>query len=694
MVTETRPAPGMQMPSNPVTRIFLAPGQNTYQILSQLPGHGSGIGGGGNIGNGGGSGGNAGGDQVTPPPASGVSGFTPAQWEAMTYEERAAHLSSGLTVTSGNDHLTGGSTTGGGQIWNWPLNSIVIQKRCSVTSQLLQGAEFEVIHTSAGVSGTLGTVVGRFITDNSGIIVLTGLVGGSYVVREVNPPTNFTLSANNNQTVFLAPDGHSVVEVIFNNDPYGSLLLAKNCSVTGRPLANAVFRVTTSSGAVVGTGNGLFTTGANGEVLIPNLAPDSFVVTEVTAPDGFILDSTPQTIRIDATGNTYRLEFTNTPTSSLIVRKVSEETGQPLAGARFTVREQNGSLVTGGAGGNQTEFVTDSSGTFELQGLLGWFIIEEVSPPAGYMLAVDNVRTVEVRPGAPTTVTFANPRLSSTIIQKISGNGTNEGRPLQGVVFEVSRVDGARVQNPANNSFEFVTNAAGMIHLPRLEPGMYVATELRALPGYSLAQPVFFEVIAGRDQTITIRNYRLPNVTIRKISGDGDNAGRPLQGVVFEIDRADGSRVRNDIANSPQRGSYEFVTNNAGQIIIPTLEVGTYVLRETRALPGYRLAAPVNFTVTEGGEDVLVIVRNYKEQSVVIRKICGDTGNPLQNVQFEIARYLQNGRTGQRLKNYAVDNSYTFTTDAAGQIYLPAIGAGTWVAIETRPLPGFIKLDG
>jgi len=669
---ETRPAPGMSLATNNSFRVFLSPGQNTYQLMRQglLPS-------------------NADIPDVTgdfdppdipeqyeplPPSIVNPDDIDTDNIEYVDDADLVARVTDSLVVTGGGDWLVGEG------VWNFPLNSIVIKKTCSVTRQLLVGATFEVIHTSAGVSGTLGTVIGRYTTDPSGIIVLTGLIPGSYVVREVQPPNNFTLSVTNTQTVFLQPDGHSVVEIVFANDPYGSLLIAKRCEVSGRPLANAQFRVTNSSGAVVGTANGLFTTNAQGEILVPNLRPDSYIVTEIRAPDGFVLNSTPQTIRVNATGNTYRLEFTNSPMSSLIIRKVSIYDGSPLANARFTVQRVGGEQIG--------DFATNNHGLIEVPGILGTFIVTETSPPPGYSLATNNVRTVEVRPGAPTTVVFENPRLSNLMIRKICGNS---GSPLAGVVFEISHISGERVRNPANNSFEFVTNSAGLIHLPRLAPGSYVARETRALPGYIPADPYFFTVTADQDTVITIRNYKRPSVVVRKICGE---TRRPLPGVEFEFARYFGNGRTGERLRNPADGSFTFVTDSSGHIYLPTLEHGVYIAIETRPLPGFAPAEPTIFTVDDGG-DLTVIIRNYPIPALpdfAILKLDGATRRPLQGVHFEIAHYLGQGRAGERLVNPA-DRTNTFVTDAAGLIPLPGIAPGMYIAIETRALPGY-TIDG
>jgi len=658
-ITETHPAPGMSLNVNNSYRVFLSPGQNTYQLLAQMPNlrtsdtphDGQG---------------NNPHPQVTPPnPVEPTNPEMPPNWNDMTDDERADFARSGLQVTGGDAHLTGEN------IWNWPLNSIVIKKANSVTGELLKGATFEVVHTSAGVSGTMGTVIGRYTTDHSGIIVLTGLIPGSYVVREVVPPTNFTLSVNNSQTVHLMPDGHSVVEVVFDNDPYGSLLISKRCSVTGVPLANAEFRVVSSSGAVVGTANGLFRTNAQGEVLIPNLSPDSYVVTEVRSPDGFILDSTPQTIRVNATGQVYRLEFTNTPLSNLIIRKVSEYDSSALAGAVFEVRRPNGEYVG--------TFTTGSNGSVEVPEILGHVVITEKVPPPGHSLATNNVRAVEVRPGAPTVVEFVNPRLPSIAIRKISGD---DGRPLAGVVFEITSFAGERIRNPRDNSFEFVTDSAGMIFLPQLPPGTFIARETRSLPGYRLAELYTFVVENNQDTMITIRNYKMPSVVIRKICGD---TGRPLPGVAFEIARyLQNGRTGQRLKNYAVDNSCEFVTDASGHIYLPTLEDGLWAAIETRQLPGFRNDNPMTtFRVGENG-DHTVIIRNYRYAELTIQKVNSVTRRPLEGVHFEISR-----PDGTRVVNPST-GFHTFITDNRGLIHLPELVDGRYYLHETRALPGFI----
>ena len=71
---------------------------------------------------------------------------------------------------------------------------------------------------------------------------------------------------------------------------------ATNPSVT---LPNAEFKVTYADGTLIGDSNGIFRTDENGEIRIEGLAPGkSVIVTEVSAPPGYIIDTQSQTCRL------------------------------------------------------------------------------------------------------------------------------------------------------------------------------------------------------------------------------------------------------------------------------------------------------------------------------------------------------------------------------------------------------------
>ncbi|MCL2853161.1 MAG: prealbumin-like fold domain-containing protein, partial [Defluviitaleaceae bacterium] len=220
---------------------------------------------------------------------------------------------------------------------------------------------------------------------HSGVIVISGLDPGYFVVEETVPPSNFTLSANNRQHAFLRPDGTSIVEVTFSNLPYSSMIITLRCSVTGAPIPNGEFKVTNSGGAVVGTDNGHFWTNLQGEILIPNVVPDSYVVTQVTVPPQYVIQlvQSTQTIRVDPTGRIYRVDFFSDPLSNLLITLRCEVTGQPVQGGEFRITNSAGNVV----GSTNGIFFTDLQGEILIPGLgVDSYVVTQLNAPDGFRL--------------------------------------------------------------------------------------------------------------------------------------------------------------------------------------------------------------------------------------------------------------------------------------------------------------------
>ena len=107
----------------------------------------------------------------------------------------------------------------------------------------------------------------------------------------------------------------------------------------------AIFLVSDSSGAVLGTNNGEFTTDRNGRIVITGLEPGITVTAkEIRAADGFILDGTPQSIMIRA-GEAQTLTFYNERKGGLVIRKIDGVTGKTLEGAEFLITHIDGSYA-------------------------------------------------------------------------------------------------------------------------------------------------------------------------------------------------------------------------------------------------------------------------------------------------------------------------------------------------------------
>ncbi|WP_317854275.1 SpaA isopeptide-forming pilin-related protein [Chakrabartyella piscis] len=570
IVTETIPAQGFSLPSNPTTRIYLSEGENAYLTLDK-----------------------------TESDDSQSNSLTATDTELTSSDTTPI-------ITSGSDY-TGGVT-------NYPLNSIVIKKVDANTSEMLAGAVFELRQVSEDISGNSGTIIGRYTTDNSGIVVVTGLTAGAYIVEEVDPPTNYLLSENSQQQAWLKADGTSIVEMTFTNYPYGSLLINKVDENDGTPLAGAVFKVTTGDGTLVGSSNGEYTTDQNGEILIPNLKPDSYVVTEIQAPSGYVINSTAKTIDIGTDGKTYELTFSNQPLSGLKIIKLDSETREPLADAEFEVRKLNGEYVG--------DYKTDYNGTFFVEDLEdGFYEVTEQKAPTGYHL--DNEpKIVEVKSTQETVLEVLNEPYSDLVIEKID---SQTGEPIKGVEFLITKLNGEEIGY-------YTTDKYGLITVEGLASGDYILKETEAADGYKIEDTAIeFTMIDGQRTTVEVENTPMSSLFIRKIDSVTKEG---IGGVKFLLYDADNDPI----------GEYE--SDNNGYVWLDkTLEDGKYKLREIEAAEGYIGDDEVKtFWVKEGKTTEIIWENTPQAGQIVITKRSSEyneltglpAGSSLSGAVFEI----------------------------------------------------------
>ena len=346
-------------------------------------------------------------------------------------------LSSQLSLTYGDDYMVDGEI-----ITNFPLNSIVIKKVSAVTGELLAGAAFELRQVTGDISGSSGTIIGRYVTNHSGIIVITELEAGTgYIIEEVLAPQNYLLSENSSQQAWLKGDGTSVVELTFSNYPYGHILVTKVDLVTGKPLAGARFKVTDGTGAVAGSTNGIFTTDVNGEFLVSNLKTGSYVVTEIETPANYEINTAPQTVHVGNDGKTYTISFSNNPYGCLLITKVDAQTNKPLANARFRVTDSSGAVL----GNTNGAYITNENGEVLIPNVKsGAYVVREIEAPEYYV--VDTTpQTINVyADGKVYKVSFKNQPTGTLIIKKYDYISKE---PLADAEFKVTTSGGDVVGN-------------------------------------------------------------------------------------------------------------------------------------------------------------------------------------------------------------------------------------------------------
>ena len=543
---------------------------------------------------------------------------------------------------------------------NTPLSAIIIRKVDSESGQPLEGAWFRIRYLG-GTSGTGGTVIGEYRTSSNGTIVVTSLKAGTYVCEEISAPDGYVIT-DAAETVYLSGKDQDVITVTFGNDKMGSLLIVKKDAVTGAPISDVEFFITDSDGSVIGNANGKYVTDSAGTIRIDGLTPGMTVIArEVRAKGGYILDDTPQSIKIKRNA-VMTLEFRNQPKGGVLVKKVDAVTNAPISDVEFLVTDSDGNLI-GNANG---KFVTDSAGTFTITDVAPGttLIIKETRAKAGYILD-DTPQTVKVKSNEVTTLEFRNQPKGNLIIVK-QDSVTKE--PLEGVEFKITYADGSYVDakgGTLSSTGLYRTDKAGKITISGIS-GTVVVTEIKTIPGYTIDENTHTQtVVVNPNDTQTLYFYNTPVGGLQIIKSDKDS-GKRIAGVKFEIRKMNGEII----------GAY--TTDSDGVIYLPEAESGWYTVTELEAASGYLLDTTPHRIEVKDGQTATLEITNHKSSRILLHKVDKATGKGIYGAVFLLYDSNRNP-IGE------------YVTDQDGYIYADeGLADGRYYLREIKAAPGYV----
>ena len=545
---------------------------------------------------------------------------------------------------------------------NTPLSAIIIRKVDSESGQPLEGAWFRIRYLG-GTSGTGGTVVGEIKTSQNGTAILTGLAAGTYVCEEISAPDGYIIT-DAAETVYLSGKDQDVITVTFGNDKMGSLLIVKKDAVTGVPISDVEFLITDSDGSVIGNANGKYVTDSAGTIRIDDLTPGMTVIAkEVRAKDGYILDDTPQSIKIKR-NSVMTLEFRNQPKGGVLVKKVDAVTNAPISDVEFFVTDSDGNFF-GSANG---KFVTDSAGTFTITDVAPGttLIIKETRAKDGYILA-DTPQTVKVKSNEVVTVEFRNQPKGNLIVVK---QDSVTKAPLEGVQFKIVYANGSYVDADSgtlSSTGLYWTDKDGKIALSGIS-GTVVVTEVETIPGYTIDENSRTQtVVVDPNDTQTLYFYNTPAGGLQIIKSD-ESSGKRISGVRFEVRKVNGEIV----------GTY--TTDSDGVIYLPEIESGWYTVTELKAAPGYLLDTASHRIEVKDGQTATLEITNHKSSRILLHKVDKDTGKGIYGAVFLL--YDSNHNP---IGEYVTDqDGYIYADDglADGRYYLREIKAADGYVLD------------
>ena len=587
--------------------------------------------------------------------------FTISYADSGTYTFREYHTLAGYVLNK--EPITIEHTTDGNVdiiVDNTVQKKFEVVKVDSQTKQPLAGVQFKIWRDA--------TLLGDYTTDENGKITIEKAPAGTYKVQEVATLKEYIL---NDKPLEIEHTTDKDTSITVENTKKPGLSITKIDAETKKPLSGAVFKLTRANGDVIRED---ITTGEDGTAFVEGLDAADYIVTEITAPGGYILDKNPRTISLEQ-GKTYTLTIENTKKPGLLIKKVDAQTSKPLAGASFKVTRGDGSVV-------RENVVSDADGIVHLAELdTGTYIITETKAPDGYVID-ETPKTVQLRKGQTYEVVFSNSRSYGLQIRKII-KGTN--KPLSGCVFQVAKANGEIIG-------KYTTNSAGLATVSGLEDGVYVVTELSCPEGYRLdSTPQNVIVKSGELATVEFQNEKLASIRIKKIDAV---TKKGIYGVRFLV-KDEANNLIGEYSTD-QDGYIELrdiLTDGKSEIKLKVEEIA--------AAQGYVLDSTVRTLRIRRGETTGLVVENTPVlgQIQVVKKSSQDNpvtnqlkGSLLQGAVFEV----ENAETGRIVDTITTDSRGIAASNPLplGRYFVREIKAPRFYQLNTQKVEVKLKVEG
>lgn len=465
--------------------------------------------------------------------------------------------------------------------------AIEIYKK-SDTGESLSGAVFLAMNMQTGKKYEIGP------TDSNGYAKSKDKIPyGTYKITETVFPLNYQSSGKSEWVVTLD-----------KNTPNATITIhAVNTLIPGK----AKIIKTSEDGKVEGirfhiSGNGVdkdVVSGKNGEILVENLRPGIYTVTEQVYDQYEPQETRRVTV---VSGQTATVTFSNTlKRGELTVTKTSED--GLTEGVKFHL---SGTSLSGLPVDEYA--VTDSSGTAHFEDVLigSGYVLSEVDTGIQYVVPDDQTAAVEWN--KVTEKSFRNilKKWNAAITKSDGETGTAQGdASLAGAVYGVYKGDQLIDTYTTDSSGQFVTKyytCGSDWSIRELEPseGYLLNPEVYHVG----AEPELYEIEYNSTALDVSETIRKGKIAVIKHHDDGSTQiETPEEGAAFEVYLKSAGSYEN--AKKSERDL--LVCDENGFAETKELPYGVYVVKQTKGAEGTELMPAFDVFVNEDGARFIVI---------------------------------------------------------------------------------------
>lgn len=491
----------------------------------------------------------------------------------------------------------------------------------------LGGAAFEIRDAD-------NVLVGSYTADDTGVIRVTDLKAGKYTVKEITVPNGWT-ARTLTQDVTISSE--SDADLKFYHTHKSSLVINLTDAVAKTPIEGGMFRLTDAKGEVIKDN---LTTDNAGRIVIPGLDAGKYVLTQVKAPEGYVIDKavTDVTIKDDQTTT---IDLTNHKMTAMTIVVLSDK-DEYLSGGKFEVRDEDNNIVG--------EYLMDSTGHLTIESLKpGKYVIKELATPDGWT-AKTVTQNVTLSANQGLTVKFYHTQKSNLTVTL---RDANSKAFLAGAEYRITKDNGDFVA-------DYTTGSNGQFIVDSLNAGKYIVTMTKAPEGYVIDNTPY--TVEIKDNKTILLDLTLKAVSTFRLVNTVKQTGAPIGGVTYKVTTYDGTLVDN------------YTTDDAGLINLD-LKPGTYTFYQTFVPAGYVKNDTVWNVTIKAGENQVLEVKNEVESRIVVKFVDQANGNPIMGVKVTIKERDTLNYLGQ------------FTTDPNGEIILTdVLSAGRYlVTLDSCP---------
>ena len=562
---------------------------------------------------------------------------------------------------------------------------------------------YEQTGNTAGVtvskSGNKVTLTALASSNDSGSVSFGFAIGGNYT------GTSIYYRHPNTQDVIVAKVHASTsasINVRVNKEGYGKII--KQSADTGNVLSGARYKVTNNKDSSVE----YLTTGADGSITSKAyLHGTVLTITEVNAPNHYVLNSKSQTITIEA-NTTKSVTFTNSLAKGIIrVDKSALRTGKDMETSSYTLLG-NIFHIYNASGQHVDTLTTNANGKAESKHLdIGKYTVQEVTASNGFLV---NPKTYEVEikyDGQDIPLTYADFKAVNTEQMgnltlykrdKETDNNPQGKSTFEGAVFKLERKE---IDGTWKKIGEYTTGVDGGITVKDLYLATYRWIELKAPTGYIFDDtPIITELkYAGQTASTAITPISTKHNTVIKGEIEGLKIGKPLTGSTTSDEMIALEGVEFTATSQTTKKTYTAITDKNGRFVIKDLPFDDYILTESKGIEGYSLIEPVAFSIILDKQVVTYILNNrLAEQRIKVEKVDAQTGNviPIAGVSFRIFDKLEDKYISMRIPN-STKESDVFTTNDEGYFITSEVlkyGVNRYVLEEIKAPTGYVLSDG